>query len=296
MLSRFEAQAEMAKRELPVDLWQPLDDYCRRLGQRNSQPRFELRDEDEEVEGIEIFFKSVPDEPSMLQLPTNQVMTILAMTAQEPIRFQRITFNGTLVVLATSAEAAARLLQVRYIMDHKVGVKVPAGKGHHIGRITNVPLRVTEKQLVQFFVSQGVIHARRQVDFKKGPDGEVQRVPNYNVILTFRTDRRMPTYLVPDDEAAKLVGERPLVVRAHYEPPVQCMRCQRFGHMARYCFREERCKVCAGPHLYKNCDRRNNPKCANCTGPHPATFNRCPVYRSAAVERKWTGLNGTNRN
>lgn len=245
-------------------------------------------DDDFKVEGIEVYIKTVGSSPSFLQLEIEKVTLDLTAAAKEPILFQRVTYNGSLVVVVGSAEAAARLLRVRFIAGHKVGVKVHPGARNNIGKITNVPLRYSEEQLQEWFVSQGVIHARRQVLYKRKADNRVERVPTFNVILTFRPDKKMPTTVVPKPEAAKHLGDRPFVVRPHFEPPVQCMICQRFGHMARYCLRTPRCKVCSGPHSYKNCNRRDRPKCANCHGSHAATFTRCPLRRLAAVERRWS--------
>lgn len=245
-------------------------------------------DDDFKVAGIELYFKTVGSAPSFLQLEIEKVTIDLTAAAKEPILFQRVTYNGSLVVVVGSAEAAARLLRLRNIAGHKVGVKVFADGGNNVGKITNVPIAHSDEQLQEWFVSQGVIHARRQVIYKRQVDERVERVPTFNVILTFRPDKRMPTTVVPKPEVAKFLGDRPFVVRPHFEPPVQCMCCQRFGHMARYCLRTPRCKVCSGPHSYKKCDRRGEPRCANCHGPHAATFTRCPLRRLAAVEKRWS--------
>lgn len=169
-----------------------------------------------------------------------------------------------------------------------VGAKVHSGESNNVGKITNVPLHHSDEQLQEWFVSQGVIHARRQVVYKRQADERVERVPTFNVVLTFRPDKKMPTTIVPKPEAAEYLGDRPFVVRPHFEPPVQCMCCQRFGHMARYCLRTPRCKVCSGPHSYRTCNRKDKPRCANCHGPHAATFTRCPLRRLAAVEKRWS--------
>ncbi|KAH7976112.1 hypothetical protein HPB52_008671 [Rhipicephalus sanguineus] len=245
-------------------------------------------DDDFKVEGIEVYFKTVGSAPSFLQLEIEKVTVDLTAAAKEPILFQRVTYNGSLVVVVRSAEAAARLLRVRNIAGYKVGVKVHSGDSNNVGKITNVPLAYSDEQLQEWFVSQGVIHARRQVVYKRQVDQRVERVPTFNVVLTFRPDKKMPTTVVPRPEAAEYLGDRPFVVRPHFEPPVQCMCCQRFGHMARYCLRTPRCKVCSGPHSYRTCDRKDRPRCANCHGPHAATFTRCPLRRLAAVEKRWS--------
>lgn len=245
-------------------------------------------DEDFKVEGIEIFLKTVGDAPSFLQLEIERVTTDLIEAAKEPILSQRLTYYGSLIVTVGSAEAAARLLRMRMIAGYKVSVKVKSDKRDNIGKITNVPLGYTDQELQESFVSQGVIHARRQVAYKRQVDMRVERVPTFNVILTFRPDRDMPTTIMPKAEAIRILGDRPFVVRPHYEPPIQCMCCQRFGHMARFCLRSPRCKVCSGPHSYKECNNKAQPFCANCKGPHAATFTRCPLRRLAAVERCWS--------
>jgi len=63
-------------------------------------------------------------------------------------------------------------------------------------------------------------------------------------------------------------------VRPYSFPPLQCYRCQRYGHSADGCTSKRRCLVCAGEHHYRECTSKQ-PKCANCGGPHKANFPEC---------------------
>jgi hypothetical protein len=69
----------------------------------------------------------------------------------------------------------------------------------------------------------------------------------------------------------------------HIEPPrstkphiLQCVRCQQYRHMRKYC----NCVKCGGPHNSATCTKpRNSPaKCALCGGPHPANYKGCEQY------------------
>jgi len=59
--------------------------------------------------------------------------------------------------------------------------------------------------------------------------------------------------------------------------PTRCYRCQKFGHIAATCRKEERCEYCAEKHTGK-CNRIKNSKCVNCGGVHAASSNKCPVF------------------
>ena len=63
-------------------------------------------------------------------------------------------------------------------------------------------------------------------------------------------------------------------VRKYDFPPLQCYRCQRFGHSADGCNSKIRCMVCAGPHRVADC-QNGEIKCANCGGPHKANSRDC---------------------
>ncbi|KAG8171755.1 hypothetical protein JTE90_026635 [Oedothorax gibbosus] len=57
----------------------------------------------------------------------------------------------------------------------------------------------------------------------------------------------------------------------------QCHRCQRFGHGQRHCHNAPRCVKCADNHLTSSHNgRAETPKCANCGGPHVASYRLCP--------------------
>ena len=58
----------------------------------------------------------------------------------------------------------------------------------------------------------------------------------------------------------------------------QCHRCQKFGHGTRNCNLTPRCIKCGQQHLTEACSKEKDdpPKCANCEGVHPASYNQCP--------------------
>lgn len=89
-----------------------------------------------------------------------------------------------------------------------------------------------------------------------------------------------------------LLGFTSHTVDEYFGPPVQCYKCQRYGHIAQYCRGPLRCKVCAGPHHHKNCTNRQDPKCANCGNRHAATFSGCQSRKTASVIRRQDVLNG----
>ncbi|GBO18107.1 Nucleic-acid-binding protein from transposon X-element [Araneus ventricosus] len=66
--------------------------------------------------------------------------------------------------------------------------------------------------------------------------------------------------------------------RIHY----QCFNCQRWNHGSNGCKLNPRCVVCSENHPSKECplkgQKSNTPKCANCNGPHAASYRGCPRY------------------
>ncbi|GBN27842.1 Nucleic-acid-binding protein from transposon X-element [Araneus ventricosus] len=66
----------------------------------------------------------------------------------------------------------------------------------------------------------------------------------------------------------------------------QCYKCQTWRHTASNCKLKPKYVVCAGPHESKECpnkkvesDEQKIPvKCANCDGPHTASYKGCPKY------------------
>lgn len=61
----------------------------------------------------------------------------------------------------------------------------------------------------------------------------------------------------------------------------QCIRCQEFGHTAKYCRRHPNCARCGENHLTKLCVRPNDqqPICIHCGGNHTASYKGCQWYQ-----------------
>lgn len=70
--------------------------------------------------------------------------------------------------------------------------------------------------------------------------------------------------------------------QARRTDPVQCHRCQAFGHSKNYCRRPFVCLKCSGSHPTTECKKdKNTPGlCANCGNQHIASYKGCPVYKA----------------
>ena len=64
--------------------------------------------------------------------------------------------------------------------------------------------------------------------------------------------------------------------------PLQCQRCQRFGHTQRNCGYAPRCVACGGSHLSGRCfTPREQPRCWGCGGKLTANYRGCVKWKKA---------------
>ena len=64
--------------------------------------------------------------------------------------------------------------------------------------------------------------------------------------------------------------------------PLQCKRCQRFGHTQRNCGYAPRCVACGGAHLTGGFSTpREQPQCCGCGGNHTASYRGCIKWKEA---------------
>jgi hypothetical protein len=71
--------------------------------------------------------------------------------------------------------------------------------------------------------------------------------------------------------------------------PLQCRRCQRFGHTQRNCGYAPRCVACGESHLSGECSKpQEQLKCCSCCGNHTANYRGCVKWKEAraALVRK----------
>ena len=100
----------------------------------------------------------------------------------------------------------------------------------------------------------------------------------FGVIITYKADQEFPTSI-------GVWGIRKRV--SQYLPqPVQCFKCQRFGHRALECRGKERCMICAGAHSNKDCTSRGDmdtTKCINCGKNHTANSKECLIRQKRTL-------------
>lgn len=234
--------------------------------------------------GIPVIFKPTVAGSSFWRVNPNKIAQEIVATAQEKVQSQRINNDGSLSVTVASLQSANKLLEMSNVAGINVTTCVPQSYSRNMGKIKDVPLQYTDAELLEYLRDAGVISVRRQVGYTPQPNGNIQASLRSSVILQFRDDVPMPQRV--------LLGFTSHPVEEHFGPTIRCFRCQRHGHIAVNCRGPKRCKLCAGPHDFKECTSRDEPKCANCDGPHAASFSGCPRRRVASAIRKHEILHG----
>ncbi|KAH7976107.1 hypothetical protein HPB52_008666 [Rhipicephalus sanguineus] len=226
---------------------------------------------------VPVIYRPLERSPTFWQVDCAKVRRDLVKCAGCRLPAQRVLKSGFLSIIAPNPEASRKLLRLTVIADIAVDPRLPNWYIKNVGKISGVPFRYTDRQLLDCFSEAGVIHARRQITFMKDRDGTLSTTPEDCIILTFRPDIEMPETVA--------LGFDVFRVQTYCAAPLQCYHCLGFGHTAYQCKSPRRCKLCAGPHIYKECKSQADPLCANCGGTHAATFTGCPERRKVAMSR-----------
>ena len=72
-----------------------------------------------------------------------------------------------------------------------------------------------------------------------------------------------------------------MTVKEFIPHPIQCFKCQKFGHISKNCRGKQKCPLCSEDHTFEECQNRENKKCSNCGGSHSAGFKGCMVFVKA---------------
>ena len=68
----------------------------------------------------------------------------------------------------------------------------------------------------------------------------------------------------------------------------QCYSCQNFGHSAKHCQTKPNVSSAEKATHIKDAkiERKKQPKCANCRGPHVTNYKGCPAYKKQVFRRR----------
>lgn len=234
--------------------------------------------------GIPVVFQPTVAGCTLWRVNPNLLAAEVVSTAQEKVLTHRLNKDGSLIVTVLSLAAANRLLQISTLAGIAVEARVPHSYMASYGRIQGVPLEYTDEDLGNYLRGQGVISARRQVSYLRDDDGVVAESRRRTVILEFTSGSPLPERV--------FLGFSSFPVTEYMGTARQCFKCQRHGHIAKNCRGPVRCKICAGTHSHKDCTSRTQPQCANCGGPHPASYGACPKKKAATLARSIEQIQG----
>lgn len=174
---------------------------------------------------------------------------------------------------------ANMFLKNKKLLDQlKLKASIPAADTEVTGVLTSVPVDMANKEIYSLIgSSKNVIQVRRFMRRVKGFGG-VEFVPTQAVAVTFASTI-LPPYIYLDSWRHE--------VRKYIPPVKQCLKCLRYGHIAKFCRNTEVCSICTLNHNFKNCQvDPKDAKCANCKGDHIAISSSCPLKKQKIEENK----------
>lgn len=186
---------------------------------------------------------------------------------------QRLNANKIAVVFKQYNTANNFLNNTTFLKKYNMKAYIPATQIEKTGIIRFVPANISNKDLYSKLSSIYEIISIRRFTKKVGQN----RVPLQTVSITFLSN------VLPDNVQYDLFSYRVF----EYIPPLQqCFKCMKFNHSAKICNGKQRCSICSGEHMYKDCDKPNELCCANCSGPHLAISRLCPIKINKILEKK----------
>lgn len=186
---------------------------------------------------------------------------------------QRVNANKIAVIFKQYNTANNFIKNSSFLEKYDMRAFIPAAQIEKTGIIRFVPANISNKELYSRLSSIYEIIAIRRFTKKVGHE----HVPLQTVSITFLSN------ILPDNVQYDLFSYRVF----EYIPPLQqCFKCFKFNHSAKICNSKQKCSICGGEHLYKECDKPTEICCTNCSGPHLAISKVCPIKMKKIMEKK----------
>jgi len=127
-----------------------------------------------------------------------------------------------------------------------------------------VPLDIKADEILNYLQPQ----VKFVKKFQYKPDGELELHESTMVLLHFH----------PQLPSEVSIGYLLFKIRPYIPIPLLCFKCNRFGHVAYHCKRNERCSKCGEQHSWTVCPS-TALNCPNGHGKHAANDKSCPRYK-----------------
>ena len=192
--------------------------------------------------------------------------------------------KGDLLVVGDSPRDAV-ILQSEQKMKAALGqnVRVSLPKAYQTTEqkkkclvVKGVPTDLTDEEFKEFLDLNKISYAKAE-RYKSKRDGRI--LPMFQLEIS---DPAEAEALLSQNLMCNVTG---IVYKVEeFRQPVsvrQCFNCQCFGHSAQNCKSKQKCVICGENHSLKGCPKKEakQPKCANCSGPHVASYKGCPEYK-----------------
>ena len=145
--------------------------------------------------------------------------------------------------------------------------------------VKGVPTDITESELKEFLDINKTSYAKAE-RLKSQKDGRILTIFQLDISDPDETEA-----LLSQNLACNITG---IVYQEEFRKPLsvmQCFNCQSLGHSAKNCRSKQECLICGDSHSHKGCPNKEarKPKCANCKGPHVASYKGCPAYKKTGI-------------
>lgn len=222
----------------------------------------------------------LPTQPSINMRLLNRQAVSSELELLLPNSIEDIRVNPRKNVVAVDvaqASALDSLSKVAVLGGMNVRTIIPLGKQAATGVIYDIDVTISNEDL--------------PILIKPANDGpqilQVCRLGKSRCVkIDFKSDR-LPSHVK--------VGHFRHAVRPFVPKPLQCRKCQKFGHVSAVCGNSTTCSRCGAPHSADNC-KANSYSCPNCQGPHDATSKECPkIKQEISVLKKMVRDRSTHR-
>ena len=198
--------------------------------------------------------------------------------------------NSFLIIGDTPRDVA--ILQSENKMKACLGqnVKISLPKAYQTSQpkkslvIKGVPTEVSEQEFKEFLDLNKINYAKAERLISK-KDGRVLEIFKLEI-----KDDTEAEALIAENLTCPVTG---IIYRVEeFRTPIsvqQCYNCQCFGHTAKTCRSKTKCLICGEDHHHKGCPNKETKqaKCANCKGPHVASYKGCPAYKNRHLGNIW---------